>query len=55
MPQVSLPSRTGISEVVDDDGQDLRYMAEHQRGIPGGTSPLGPAVTDAALVLAICG
>ena len=42
MPQVSLPSRTGISEVVADDRQDLWHIAEHQRGIPGGTSPPGP-------------
>ena len=55
MPQVSSPTRTAISEVVADDGQDPRHMAEHQRGIPGGTSRPAPPVTDAAPALAICG
>ena len=36
MPQASLPTRTAISEVVANDGQNPRHIAEHQRGTISG-------------------
>jgi hypothetical protein len=32
MPQESLPTLTAINEVVTNDGQNPRHVAEHQRG-----------------------
>ena len=55
MPQASLPTRTAISEVVANDGQNPRHIAEHQRGIPGDTSPPAPPAANAAPALAISG
>ena len=45
MPQESLPTLTAINEVVTNDGQNPRHIAEHQRGTPSDTSPPGPART----------
>ena len=36
MPQASLPARTAIGEVVANDGQNPRHIAEHQRGTISG-------------------
>ena len=55
MPQESLPTLTAINEVVANDGQDPRHIAEHQRGTPSDTSPPGPARNQRRPALAICG
>ena len=39
MAQASLPALTAISEVVINDGQNPRHLAESQRGTPSDTSP----------------
>lgn len=49
------PPAPAVSEAVADDGQNPRYIAEHQRGIPDGTSPPGSARSNAPLALAIRG
>jgi hypothetical protein len=54
MPQEALPTLTAISEVVTNDGQDPRHIAEHQRGTSD-TSPPAPPATSTAPALAICG
>ena len=42
MPQASLPTRTAISEVVANDGQNPRHIAEHQRGTCDTSPPAHP-------------
>ena len=36
MPQASFPTLTVISEIVANDGQNSRHIAEHQRGTISG-------------------